>query len=97
MPNYQLRCTKCEASLEFFGKFSDAEVFRCTECGGASQIEIQPVPVHWGDTPGFIRRAEVSYENEDGKRITKRLSHLENKQVNPNAGHDKNVRLKNDR
>lgn len=82
MPTYDTICP-CGNREEVFDSFKNLHLFRCSKCG--SQVSITPSApqIHFKAGVGEVRRAEVVYEDQDGKKHSKRLHDVE-KQYNPN-------------
>src|SRR6266705_4243747 len=82
MPIYEFRCTKCNAIIEVFQKFSDKSPTRCKKCGGRLEKMISAAAVQFKGEGWYV--TDYARKGTVAEKVEKELSSPE-----PSSGNEK--------
>jgi len=72
MPIYEFRCTKCNAIIEVFQKFSDKSPTRCKKCGGRLEKMISAPAVQFKGEGWYV--TDYARKGTVAEKVEKELS-----------------------
>lgn len=96
MPIYEFKCTKCNATIEVFQKFSDKSPTRCKKCGGRLEKMISAPAVQFKGEGWYV--TDYARKGSVAEKVEKELSSPEpgtssdkskSKEKTPKAGPNK--------